>query len=62
MQLSTLVELLEREMPGVSEGAHTRRSVAKMYAERGYHDAAQAFLDTGSPAATTPSGRRRRNP
>ena len=62
MQLSTLVELLEREMPGMADGSRTRRSVAKLYAERGYDDAARALLEGGTPTGTTRSGRRRPSP
>jgi hypothetical protein len=44
MRLSTLVEFLEREAPGIGESASTRINLARLYAERGCHDDAAAEL------------------
>jgi hypothetical protein len=42
MQLTTLVDLLEREMPGIGDSASTRGNLGRLYAERGCHDDAVA--------------------
>lgn len=44
MRLSTLVEFLEREAPGIAESASTRINLASLYAERGCHEDAAAEL------------------
>lgn len=41
MQLSTLVDLLEREVPGIGDDASTRSNLARLYAERGCHEDAR---------------------
>ncbi|MEM6993928.1 MAG: hypothetical protein AAF721_25675 [Myxococcota bacterium] len=42
MHLTTLVGILEREQPGVSDGASTRGNLARLYAEQGLHEDAVA--------------------
>ena len=42
MQLTTLVDILEGEMPGTGGGAKTRSNLGQLYAERGRHDDAVA--------------------
>jgi len=38
MQLTTLVDILENEIPGTSKRASTRSKLGELYAERGCHD------------------------
>lgn len=58
MQLTTLVELLEQEIPGVADASATQRKLADLYADRGLHDAADqvrtppAALRRGTPPRT----------
>lgn len=40
MQLATLLDILEREMPGIGDNASTRANLGRLYAERGHHDEA----------------------
>ena len=44
MQLTTLVDILEAEIPGLTERASTRENLARLYAERGHRDEAAAVL------------------
>ena len=37
MRLTTLVDILEREVPGSLDNASTRSNLARLYAERGCH-------------------------
>lgn len=59
MKLATLVDLLEREMPGIGEGASTRNNLAQLYSERGCHDDARRAR-VGATAAPKPTAKRRR--
>lgn len=60
MQLSTLVDILEREMPGIGDNASTRSNLARLYAERGLpHEAAPA---SEAPGASPQTGSRQSNP
>ena len=40
MQLATLLDILEREMPGIGDNASARANLGRLYAERGHHDEA----------------------
>ncbi|MEX1367640.1 MAG: tetratricopeptide repeat protein [Nannocystaceae bacterium] len=42
MQLTTLVDLLERDLPGLGDSASARSKLGRLYAERGCHDVAVA--------------------
>ncbi|MCX4246023.1 hypothetical protein [Paraliomyxa miuraensis] len=42
MQLTTLVEILRSEIPGLTERASTRDNLARLYAERGGRDGSDA--------------------
>jgi len=44
MQLTTLVDILEAEIPGLTTRASTRENLARLYAERGHRDEATAVL------------------
>lgn len=44
MQLATLVDILEREMPGIGDNASTRANLGRLYAERGHHEEAAEQL------------------
>ena len=56
MRLSKLVELLEREMPGIADAPSTRTNLATLYAEGGCDDDALRALVSAatSPKATRP--------
>lgn len=59
MQLTTLVDILEREMPGIGDNASTRSNLARLYAERGLHDdATRAEPAAGAPVASAQAGSR----
>lgn len=58
MQLMTLVDILEAEIPGLAERASTRENLARLYAERGHRDAAAAVL-RGAPRSPARKGSRR---
>lgn len=44
MQLATLLDILEREMPGIGDKPSTRANLGRLYAERGHHDQAAEQL------------------
>jgi len=56
MQLTTLVDILEAEIPGLTERASTRENLARLYAERGHRDDAAAVLRSASRTETRRTG------
>jgi hypothetical protein len=56
MQLTTLVDILEAEIPGLTERASTRENLARLYAERGHRDEADAVLRSTSRTETRRAG------
>jgi hypothetical protein len=60
MQLTTLVEMLEHDIPGIADGPSTRRKVAQLYAEQARREAAASVVrDAASEATAKPTRRRR---
>ena len=56
MQLTTLVDILEAEIPGLTERASTRENLARLYAERGQRDEAAAVRRGTSRPTTRRAG------
>lgn len=56
MQLTTLVDILEAEIPGLTERASTRENLARLYAERGHRDEAATVLRGTSRTTTRRAG------
>jgi uncharacterized protein HemY len=52
MQLAKLLDILEREMPGIGDKASTRANLGRLYAERGHHDEAAEQLRLARQAST----------
>jgi hypothetical protein len=52
MQLTKLVDILEAEIPGLTTRASTRENLARLYAERGHRDEADAVLRSTSRTET----------